>query len=92
MIYNYFDLLGDLGGVTEIILLVFGFFLLPISKHSFILKATKKLFLARTKRDDLFAAAHELNIDEVVEEANLDVKDGIQIAPARHCTNENKHR
>ena len=48
-IYNFFDLLGDLGGVSEIVFLVFSFFLLPISRHSFIVKATKKLFLARTK-------------------------------------------
>lgn len=53
-IYNFFDLLGDLGGVSEIIILVFGIFLLPISRHSFTIKATKKLFLARTKLESLF--------------------------------------
>ena len=48
-IYNLFDLLGDLGGVTEIIMIVFGAFLFPISEHSFTMDAMKKFFLARTK-------------------------------------------
>ena len=36
-IYSFFDLLGDLGGVTEVIMVSFGFMLFPISEHSFIL-------------------------------------------------------
>lgn len=53
-IYSLFDLLGDLGGVTEVIMLCFGFMLYPISEHSFHLKAIKKLFIAKTSNDDLF--------------------------------------
>ena len=53
-VYGSLDLLGDLGGVTEIIMIVFGFFLNPISEHSFILKAAKKMFTARTKEQQLF--------------------------------------
>ena len=53
-VYSIFDFLGDLGGVIEIILLFFGMFLLPLAKHSFILKATKKLYLARTKEESIF--------------------------------------
>ena len=34
-------------------MLVFGFFLFSISEHSFIIKAAKKLFIART-REELF--------------------------------------
>jgi hypothetical protein len=52
--YGLFDLLGDLGGVTEVIMIFFGFFLYPISEHSFVIKAAKKLFYARTYRDDIF--------------------------------------
>ena len=58
-VYSIFDFLGDLGGVIEIILLVFGMFLLPIAKHSFILKATKKLYLARTKEESIFEKVEE---------------------------------
>jgi len=43
-----FDLLGDLGGVIEVIIVLFGFMIYPISEHSFMLKATKKFFKART--------------------------------------------
>lgn len=39
-IYNVFDLLGDLGGVTEVIMLCFGFFLYSISEHSFYITAS----------------------------------------------------
>ena len=53
-IYSLFDLLGDLGGVTEVVMLCFGFMLYPISEHSFYLKAIKKLFIARTKSNTLF--------------------------------------
>jgi hypothetical protein len=52
--YGLFDLLGDLGGVLEVIMIVFGIFLFPISEHSFMLKAANKLFFARTNRDDVF--------------------------------------
>ena len=38
-VYGFLDLIGDLGGVTEVILLVFGFFLLPFSEYKFNLKA-----------------------------------------------------
>ena len=47
-VYGSLDLLGDLGGVTEVVMLIFGFILYPISEHSFTLKAAKKMFKART--------------------------------------------
>jgi hypothetical protein len=53
-IYGWFDLLGDLGGVTDVFILIFTYFVAPISEHKFILEASKKLFIARTKSDDLF--------------------------------------
>ena len=34
-IYGFIDLLGDLGGVMEVIMIVFGIILYPISFHSF---------------------------------------------------------
>ena len=53
-IYGLLDILGDLGGVTEVIMLLFGFFLFPISEHSFILQALRRLYKARTKDDTIF--------------------------------------
>ena len=54
IVYGWLDLLGDLGGVSEIIGIVFGFFLLPVSYHSFIMKASQHLYYARTKDNNLF--------------------------------------
>lgn len=52
-VYNFLDLLGDLGGLTECFMITFGFFLLPISEHDFVVQATKRLFIAKTTDDDL---------------------------------------
>lgn len=46
--YGFLDLLGDLGGVTEVIMLVFGFFLFPISEHSFFVHAAREFYFAKT--------------------------------------------
>jgi hypothetical protein len=53
-VYGSLDLLGDLGGVTEVVMIIFGIFLFPVSEHSFTLKAAKKMFIARTKETGLF--------------------------------------
>ena len=58
-VYNIFDLLGDLGGVTEVIMIFFGFILYSISEHSFYLTASKKLFFARTNENNIFATSDE---------------------------------
>ena len=39
-VFNLVDLIGELGGVIEILIIVFGLILFPISKQSFILKAS----------------------------------------------------
>ena len=53
-VYDILTLLGDLGGVIEIICLITAFFLGRWNEHSFIIKAIQKLYLARTKDDNLF--------------------------------------
>ena len=53
-IYGFIDLLGDLGGVLEIVLLVFGLFLSPISEYSFNIKAIQKLYKAKTNEPSMF--------------------------------------
>lgn len=49
IIYDIVALLGDLGGVTEVIGLVLGIMLFPISESSYNMMSTKRMFLARTK-------------------------------------------
>ena len=51
IIFGYFDLLGKLGGITNIFMLMFEFIFFSISEHSFVLKAAKKLFIARTRNE-----------------------------------------
>ena len=53
--FNIFDLIGELGGVIEVFIIVFGIFLYPVSNHSFILKASQMLFYAKTSDESLFA-------------------------------------
>ena len=53
-IYDVIALLGDLGGVTEVLMLVLGFFLFPISESSYNMISTKRLFLAKTTEESLF--------------------------------------
>ena len=48
-IFGWLDLLAKLGGITNVCMMLFGFFLFPISEHSYVLKAAKKLFIARTR-------------------------------------------
>ena len=38
-VYGWFDLLGDMGGVTDVLVMIFAFIFLPISEHMFTLKA-----------------------------------------------------
>lgn len=53
-VYTFNDFLGDLGGLKEMIYIFFGYFMFPLSELSFLLKATNRLFTAKTKRTDLF--------------------------------------
>ena len=66
--YRLIDILGDLGGVIEILMLVLGTFLFPISEHSFILKALQKLYLARTRDKQLLELDDQIKIDYKVKE------------------------
>ena len=52
--YGFIDLLGDLGGVLEVIMVVAGGLLFPISEHHFTLQAAKRMFLARSSDPDVF--------------------------------------
>ena len=58
-IYDIVALLGDLGGVTEVITLAMGCLLFPISESSYNMMSTKRMFLARAKDSDLFDEADE---------------------------------
>lgn len=48
------SLLGDLGGIIEIFMLVFGMIFFTYSEFIFNIDSIKKLFLARTKNKSMF--------------------------------------
>ena len=48
------DVLGDIGGLVEIIFFTAFALFKPISYHSYVLKLTQKLFSARTINSELF--------------------------------------
>ena len=50
------DLLGDLGGVLEIVLLSFGLFINSISAHSFYTNSISMLYMVNTKDEKLFGS------------------------------------
>ena len=47
-IYDIVAVLGDLGGVTEVIMLAMGCLLFPIAESSYNMMSTKRMFIART--------------------------------------------
>lgn len=47
-IYSFLDLIGDMGGILDILISVIGIFIFPSTEFSFIIKALQKLYLART--------------------------------------------
>ena len=47
-VYGFIDILGDLGGVLEVIMVVMSGILMPISEHHFILQAAKRMFMAKS--------------------------------------------
>ena len=53
-IYDIVALLGDLGGVTEVIMLTMGILLFPISEASYNLLSTRRMFMARTENENIF--------------------------------------
>ena len=61
-IYSILDLLGDLGGVLEVLLFVAGLFILPLSEFSFNLKALSLLYMGKTSNPELFRLPKKVKI------------------------------
>jgi hypothetical protein len=53
-VFNTVDLLGELGGIIEIFIIIFGIIIFPFSKQSFVQTAIRLLFKARTNDQYLF--------------------------------------
>ena len=53
-IYGFLDLLGNFGGIKEALILIAAFIMGPITEHSFNTKAISKLYVAKTREQNLF--------------------------------------
>ena len=49
--YNILDFIGNIGGVLDIFVLVFGVFFSPISQFSFMIRALQKIYKVQTSKD-----------------------------------------
>ena len=62
-VYNFVSFIGDLGGVLELLLFIFGILLFPWNEHSFFVKVLNKLFVKNKKAGKV----HPKNGDEETE-------------------------
>ena len=60
------DILGNFGGLMEIVMICCGMIFLPIAEHNYILNAARKLFFARCVEDDIFIPKHNRRVDKFV--------------------------
>ena len=58
--------MGDLGGIMEIVLLVFTIIFLPIAEHNYLLTAARSLFFARCTPDDIFVPKKNVRVKKFV--------------------------
>jgi hypothetical protein len=77
------ELVGTIGGVVYVVMTIFGAVIDPISKHNFILNASKQLFLARTKTEGICKAMPKTSskYNKKIKKAIKDDKE-IVISPA----------
>ena len=61
-VYNALDLLGDIGGISEILALFIGIFVFPISEISYNLSALNKLYLVNTKSPGILEVKNVKNL------------------------------
>lgn len=54
VMFTPFEMLGGIAGVFELLIMLIGLFLYPLSEHNFYWSVAKRMFLARTDQDRLF--------------------------------------
>ena len=62
--YSILDLFGEFGGVMEFFFVIGGILLSSYSEYNFILKALRKLYMVKTRDDNLFVKHAEHKVDE----------------------------
>ena len=59
-------MIGDLGGVLELILVLFGIFMAPIGNYSYIMKAAQKLFYGRSSGKPVFDSELDKKTERII--------------------------
>ena len=81
--YSFLKLIGDLGGVLEILVLLFVYFMTPITSYSFNMQAMENLYLARSKDASLFLPRTPQNTNKMPLPDSLN-----NTEPALSCQND----
>ena len=63
-IYGFLDVLGDFGGVAQVLETIAAFILAPIATHAYLSKAISKLYVAKTEDRRLFLKKRSQKSDE----------------------------
>lgn len=74
--FDVMMVLGSLGGIGNIMIIIFGAIFFPISKHSFLMKAFKKFYFARTKDQTLFPQLGEFRLNKLNEKIDKMLPEG----------------
>ena len=77
------DFIGDLGGVSDLIIMIFGFFLYPYSNFSFTLELQKHLYKGRTNDLHMFRKESQIRGKDKLDQ-NLSTK--LQFEISKHYT------
>ena len=62
--YSILDLFGEFGGVMEVFFVIGGILLASYSDYNFNIKALRKLYMVKTRDDNLFVKQTEHKADE----------------------------
>jgi hypothetical protein len=76
-VYNLIEALSDIGGIIEVIFVLFGTIFLPLSRHSFYLHAARFMFFARSRDPSLFVKGnkHDEKVENLAKYMNQEAEE-----------------
>ena len=75
-VYGILDLIGDIGGIYQLIISAFGIVLFSIAEQSFVLNGISKLFLINTTDPDFINKK-----GKIIEDQESKIKQSVKIGP-----------
>lgn len=73
--YDINNLLGDLGGVVRVLLSMFGVLIYPLNHYLFVINSARKLYLARTREQNIFEDPSKSRCNTKIEQKMLNFTD-----------------